>query len=46
MKQLLLVLCVALASTAVQAQKVYKVIQPDGTVEYTDVPPPMDWPSR
>ncbi len=40
MKQLLLVLCVALASTAVQAQKVYKVIQPDGTVEYTDVPPP------
>jgi hypothetical protein len=40
MKQLLLVLCVALASSAVQAQKVYKIIQPDGTVEFTDVPPP------
>jgi hypothetical protein len=40
MKQLLLVLCVALASSAVQAQKVYKIIQPDGTVEFTDTPPP------
>ncbi len=40
MKQLFLVLCVALASSAVQAQKVYKIIQPDGTVEFTDVPPP------
>ncbi len=40
MKQLLLVLCVALASGAAQAQKVYKIIQPDGTVEFTDVPPP------
>ena len=40
MKQLLLVLCVALASTAVQAQKVYKIIHPDGTVEFTDTPPP------
>ncbi len=40
MKQLFLVLCVALASSAVQAQKVYKIIQPDGTVEYTDAPPP------
>ena len=40
MKQLFLVLCVALASSAVQAQKVYKIIQPDGTVEFTDAPPP------
>ncbi len=40
MKQLFLVLCVALTSNAVQAQKVYKIIQPDGTVEFTDTPPP------
>ncbi len=40
MKQLVLTLCVVLASGAVQAQKIYKVIRPDGTVEFTDVPPP------
>ncbi len=40
MKQLVLTLCLVLASGAVQAQKVYKVIQPDGTVEFTDAPPP------
>lgn len=40
MKQLLLTLCLALASSAVPAQAVYKVIQPDGTVEFTDSPPP------
>lgn len=39
MKQLALILCVALASGTVQAQKVYKVIRPDGTVEFTDSPP-------
>jgi hypothetical protein len=33
-------LCLALASSAVQAQTVYRVIQPDGTVEFTDSPPP------
>jgi hypothetical protein len=40
MKQLLLTLCLVLASSAVQAHKIYKVIRPDGTVEFTDVPPP------
>ena len=40
MKKIVLTLCLALASAAVPAQKVYKIIQPDGSVEYTDVPPP------
>lgn len=39
MKQLIVTICLALASGAVQAQAVYKVIQPDGTVEFTDSPP-------
>jgi hypothetical protein len=39
MKQLTLTLCLVLASGVVQAQKVYKVIQPDGTVLFTDSPP-------
>ena len=45
MKQLVLALCLALASGAVQAQKVYKVIQRDGSVEFTDAPPP-DQPAQ
>ncbi|GMQ76721.1 MAG: DUF4124 domain-containing protein [Gammaproteobacteria bacterium] len=40
MKKILLTLCLALASGAVQAQKVFRVVQPDGTVLFTDVPPP------
>jgi len=40
MKQLTLMVCLVLAWGGVQAQAVYKVIQPDGTVEYTDAPPP------
>jgi len=40
MKQLVLALCLVLASGAVQAQSVYKVIQRDGSVEFTDAPPP------
>lgn len=40
MKQLALIFCLALASGAAQAQTVYKVIQPDGTVLFTDAPPP------
>ena len=45
MRQLILILCLVLASGVVQAQKVYKVIQPDGTVLFTDSPPP-DEPAR
>lgn len=33
-------LCMVLAAGVVQAQTVYKVFQPDGTVEFTDSPPP------
>ncbi len=40
MKKIVLTLCLALASGAVQAQKVFRVVQPDGTVLFTDVPPP------
>jgi hypothetical protein len=40
MKLLVIALCLAVASGAVQADKIYKVIKPDGTVEYTDAPPP------
>lgn len=40
MKEVALTLCLVLASGAAQAQTVYKVIQPDGTVEFTDSPPP------
>lgn len=42
MKQLALILCLVLASGTVLAQKVYKVIQPDGTVMFTDSPQPGD----
>jgi hypothetical protein len=42
MKQLALILCLALVSGAALAQKVYKVIQPDGTVMFTDSPQPGD----
>ncbi len=37
---LCLAFCLALASGAVQAQKIYKITRPDGSVEFTDVPPP------
>ena len=40
MRILLVTLVLALASGAAQAQKVYKIIQPDGSVEFTDEPPP------
>lgn len=40
MKPAVLIFCLALAGAALQAQEVYKVIQPDGTVEFTDSPPP------
>jgi len=40
MKQLVLTLCLALACTTALAEKVYKVIQPDGSVLFTDSPPP------
>jgi hypothetical protein len=40
MKQVAVILCLALAGGAVPAEEVYKVIQPDGTVEFTDSPPP------
>jgi hypothetical protein len=42
MKQLALVLCLMLVSGPALAQKVYKVIQPDGTVMFTDSPQPGD----
>ena len=42
MKQFALILCLVLASGAALAQKVYKVIQPDGTVMFTDSPQPGD----
>ena len=40
MRILALTIVVTLATGAAQAEKVYKVIQPDGTVEFTDEPPP------
>ncbi|MDX1433895.1 MAG: DUF4124 domain-containing protein [Gammaproteobacteria bacterium] len=40
MRTLALLIALALASGAAQAEKVYKVIQPDGTVEFTDDPRP------
>jgi len=42
MKQLALILCLVLLSGTALAQKVYKVIQPDGTVMFTDSPQPGD----
>ena len=42
MNRLALALCLVLASSPVLAQKVYKVIQPDGTVLFTDSPSPGD----
>ncbi len=43
MKQLVPIVALAVCIGATQAQeKVYKVIQPDGTVEFTDVPPPNE----
>ncbi|NCF26683.1 MAG: DUF4124 domain-containing protein [Gammaproteobacteria bacterium] len=39
MKSLILAICLAVACGAVQAQKIFRVVQPDGTVEFTDVPP-------
>ena len=41
MKKIVLALCLALAAGAAHAQqKVYKVVQPDGTILFTDTPPP------
>jgi len=40
MKTVMLTVALALAAGAAQAEKVYKVIQPDGTVEFTDEPQP------
>lgn len=42
MKQFALILCLTLAGGTALAQKVYKVIQPDGTVLFTDSPQPGD----
>ena len=39
MKQFVMTLCLALACGAVQAQKVFRIVHPDGSVEFTDVPP-------
>jgi hypothetical protein len=39
MKSVTLAICLALICGTVQAQKVFRVVQPDGTVEFTDVPP-------
>ncbi len=39
MKMLAFVLCLVLPCVGVQAQKIFRVVQPDGTVEFTDVPP-------
>jgi len=39
MKRLTLIVCLMSAGAIIQAQTVYKVIQPDGTVEFTDSPP-------
>ena len=39
MKSLALMIFLALAFGTVHAQKVFRVVQPDGTVEFTDVPP-------
>ncbi len=39
MKALLLTLCLALACGAVQANKVFRIVNPDGSVTFTDVPP-------
>jgi hypothetical protein len=39
MKILAFVLCLVLPCVGVQAQKIFRVVQPDGTVEFTDVPP-------
>jgi hypothetical protein len=40
MQRVILSLCLVLAGAIVQGQGVYKVIQPDGSVEFTDSPPP------
>ena len=40
MKKLTSMICLVLVWGGVQAQAVYKVIQPDGTVEFTDEPKP------
>lgn len=37
---LCLATCLALACAAAQAQQVYKIVKPDGSVEFTDAPPP------
>ena len=42
MKHLLLTLFLVLATGIAQAQKVYKVVQPDGTILFTDSPSPSD----
>jgi len=39
MKLLAPMLCLALICASAQAQKVFRVVQPDGTVEFTDSPP-------
>jgi hypothetical protein len=45
MKPLILIVGLVLIVGSAQAEKVYKVIQPDGTVEYTDAPP-ADEPAK
>ena len=42
MKHLLLTLSLVLATGTAQAQKIYKVVQPDGTILFTDSPSPGD----
>lgn len=40
MTRLALIFCLVLAAGAAEAQKVFKVVQPDGTILFTDTPPP------
>jgi hypothetical protein len=42
MKHLLLTLSLILATGTAQAQNIYKVVQPDGTILFTDSPSPGD----
>jgi hypothetical protein len=39
MKHLALAFCLVLLCNTAQAQKVFRVVQPDGSIEFTDVPP-------
>lgn len=40
MKKPIVILCLAMTASILHAQTVYRVVQPDGTVEFTDSPPP------